>query len=114
MNDETLNKELAKVQRNIDRTTKRLNELNTQKANLQAQTEVLCPECKTTHMIKDLTYIQTHWYTRPSGCMEGDYWNEGEGQFDCPSCDTRLRLYKRKDLMDLRGLFKDVVKEYKD
>jgi hypothetical protein len=39
-----------------------------------------------------LTYIQTHWYVRPYSCNDGDYWNRGEGQFDCPNCGHRNRL----------------------
>ena len=36
--------------------------------------------------------IQTHWYTPPRGCTEGDYWNEGELQFVCPETGIINRL----------------------
>lgn len=62
--------------------------------------------------IGQLEYIQTHWYTRPSGCMDGDYWNPGDGEFICPHCTHRNRLYDRPEIEKLRHLFKNVKDEY--
>jgi hypothetical protein len=109
-----MEKELKKIDRAIAAANKKITALRVQKDEILSHTTLLCGECNNTFEIKDLTYIQTHWYTRPSGCMEGDYWNEGEGQFDCPHCQTRWRLYKNPEIMALKHLFKDVVKEYKD
>jgi len=58
--------------------------------------------------ISDLEYIQTHWYTRPDGCNEGDYWNEGEGQFVCPVCGKLNRLYDRPEVAALKTSFKSI------
>lgn len=81
---------------------------------LMARTKVKCP-CKATHKISELTYIQTHWYTRPHGCSGGDYWNRGAGEGICPTCKARLRLtYSEPRLEALKGLFKEVVDEHKD
>lgn len=63
--------------------------------------------------IKDLTYIQTHWYTAPHGCTGGDYWNAGEGQFVCPKCDHRNRLYRNPEIQQLREHFAGVEKTYR-
>lgn len=63
--------------------------------------------------IRELTFIQTHWYTPPSGCTEGDYWNQGEGNFICIHCGVRNRLHNRKAIQDLKDRFKSVEKEYK-
>ncbi len=51
-----------------------------------------CGGCSKPHQIGDLTAIQTHWYTQPHGCTEGDYWNEGELQFVCPETGIVNRL----------------------
>lgn len=108
-----MEKELKKIDRAIAAANKKLVTLHSQKNELLSHTTLRCAECDNTFEIKDLTYIQTHWYTPPRSCTGGDYWNEGEGQFDCPHCKTRWRLYKLPDIMKLKHLFKDVVKEYK-
>lgn len=48
--------------------------------------------CGTSHAIGDLAVIITHWYTQPQGCMEGDYWSEGEWHFVCPTTGQRNRI----------------------
>jgi hypothetical protein len=58
--------------------------------------------------IADIVYIQTHWYTEPSGCTGGDYWNQGEGQFVCPKCGAENRLYERPEVEKLKSYFKSV------
>jgi hypothetical protein len=68
--------------------------------------------CGTKHKVNDLTYIQTHWYTPPSGCTDGDYWNQGEGQFICPTCGELNRLYERPAVMALKSFFKEVQNSY--
>jgi len=62
--------------------------------------------------IKELTYIQTHWYEEPYSCNGGCLWHAGEGNFICPNCGHRNRLYNRKEIEKLRSLFKDIVDEY--
>src|SRR3989344_2366559 len=51
-----------------------------------------CQSCDEDHRIKDLTLIQTHFYVTPRGCIEGDYWREGEVQFICPKTDVVNRI----------------------
>lgn len=70
--------------------------------------------CKKRTRIASLTYIQTHWYTPPSGCTGGDYWNDGEGQFVCPKCGELNRLYNRPDVEGMSGAFKEINKTYDD
>lgn len=48
--------------------------------------------CGKRHAFKKCDVIQTHWYTSPSGCTEGDYWNMGELQIICPVTDHKNRL----------------------
>lgn len=61
--------------------------------------------CGMGYEIQELTYIQTKWYTPPSGCMGGDYWNNGEGQWKCPNCGKINRLYNKPEIMKLKHLF---------
>lgn len=63
--------------------------------------------------IKDLTYIQTHWYVEPYSCTGGDYWRPGEGAFICPKCGHRNRLYNSLAVMALKKHFSGVVDEHK-
>lgn len=62
--------------------------------------------------VGELTYIQTHWYESPHGCTGGDIWHQGEGQFFCPHCNHRNRLYDRPEIEKLKHLFKDSVDEH--
>ena len=64
--------------------------------------------CGKRTQIRNLIYIQTHWYTAPHGCNGGDYWNAGEGQFDCPKCGHRNRLYDRPEIMELDLYFESI------
>ena len=62
--------------------------------------------------IKDLSYIQTHYYVPPSGCTDGAFWAEGDGQFVCPKCDHVNRLYDRPELRALRSYFKEIISKH--
>jgi len=91
---------------------------------------IKCVSCDKAHEIGDLTVIQTHWYTPPSGCTDGDYWNEGELQFVCPETEIKNRLlfnnfevpYEERRKFKLnpeaqfksmyKGLFKEVIESY--
>jgi transcription initiation factor IIE alpha subunit len=68
--------------------------------------------CGKRFQIRNLTYIQTHFYISPWGCTGGDFWKEGEGQFDCPKCGYKNRLYDRKEFQELKQYFKDIVDEH--
>lgn len=96
---------------------------------LNRKREIQC-SCGDSHSIGDLTAIQTHWYTPPSGCTEGDYWNEGELEFCCPTTGIINRLlfdnydvpWKERDKYDnnpaqqfnhmYRRLFKEIINTY--
>lgn len=70
--------------------------------------------CGGKFFIKKLSYIQTHWYETSSGCMGGAMWHRGEGQFECPLCQHRNRLYTKPSIEALKGLFGNMLNEYKD
>lgn len=48
--------------------------------------------CGKMHAIKTCDAIQSHYYTPPSGCTGGDYWNTGEIYIICPLTKQRNRL----------------------
>ncbi len=54
--------------------------------------KIQCGACDDFHEIGNLKAIQTHWYTPPTGCTEGDYWNDGELQYVCPETGIINRL----------------------
>lgn len=61
--------------------------------------------------VKDIVYIQTYYYIQPHGCTGGDYWATGEGNWDCPACGGRNRLYDKPEAAALKPYFKKVVRE---
>ncbi len=63
---------------------------------------------------KDVTYIRTYWYEGPYGCTDGDIWHIGEGQFNCPKCGARTRLYDLPEFNQKEHLFKNVVEASKE
>ena len=68
--------------------------------------------CGAQFPVSQLTYIQTHWYTPQSGGTDGDYWNSGEGQFICPACGHKNRLYERPEVDTLKKFFAKVEDTY--
>jgi hypothetical protein len=108
-----IEKNVARVKEELEYWTKLLDE---SKARTRVKCESNCygAGCGKTSMIKDLVYIQTHWYVTPYGCTGGDYWRSGEGQFDCPKCGHRNRLYDRKAIEKLSFLFAEIVDSHDD
>lgn len=108
-----LESKIAEHRKCIDALTKDLD-------SIKARTLVACTSsvygkgCGMALEIGELTYIQTHWYERPHGCMGGDTWHESYGEFVCPHCGVRNRLYNRPEIQYLKRHFKSVENEYKD
>lgn len=69
-----------------------LETLNRMLATARSKRLMKCPACGRSHQIRKLDLIQTEWYTPPSGCTGGDYWNDGEMQFVCPATAARVRI----------------------
>jgi hypothetical protein len=88
--------------------------------------------CGHRHQIKECVVIQTHWYTLPSGCTDGDYWSEGELQIVCFDTDKKNRVlfddydmpWEKRRMYEhsantqfshmYRHLFKEVIQDYKE
>lgn len=70
------------------------------------------PGCGQLHTIGELEYIQTHYYVSPHGCTGGDYWLPGEGNWVCPTCGHRNRLYASPEVAALKGSFKSTKDTY--
>jgi len=69
--------------------------------------------CEKRNQIKSTTYIQKWWYVPPSGCTEGAYWAESEGQWLCKHCGHINRLIFEDEIFaKLKKLFKEVVDKY--
>lgn len=68
----------------------------------RAEKMIPCEACGGQHQIGKLDAINTHWYVKPSGCTDGDYWVEGEWHFVCPDTGVRNRLmfWDGHDAMD--------------
>lgn len=83
-----MNKILHKINALEQQKQKLIITLNKQRANKT----FVCEACGSRHKIKECTAIQTHWYVSPSGCMDGDYWCDGEIHIVCPSTKIRNRI----------------------
>lgn len=96
----------------------KLSKIEEQIKDFERKTLVLCTNnnhgkgCGMGLEIGALTYIQTHWYESPHGCMGGDTWHMGEGNFICPKCEHRNRLYNRPEIEELKYLFKNIIEEH--
>jgi rubrerythrin len=97
---DSINADLAKVNEKIE--------------NRIAATIVRCPnkDCLRGYEVRELEYIQTHWYDPPSSCTDGDCWYAGEGRWKCPVCGAVTRLYDKPDITALKQYFKSVVDKY--
>lgn len=98
--------ELEQVEKKIERTKVTLKNLLQKKDEILSHTKVQCGHCGSQHEIRDLEFIQTHYYVRPYSCSGGDYWNEDdEGISECLYCGGRMRFYNMPEIMKLRHLF---------
>lgn len=111
---------LAEIEKKLEVVEKKRQFLRAAQAEALGRKTVTCTTsssgkgCGRRSQIRTLTYIQTHFHVPPYSCTEGDYWTAGEGQFDCPKCDNRNRLYDRPEVMELKRYFggiKDVNDE---
>lgn len=103
---------VAKVDKKINKLEEQIKSLREQQSNMLEQILIDCPSCSKPFPIMESEYLQTHWYTPPRGCSEGDYWNTGEGNCICPHCESRLRLYKVPEIEKLKYQFKSVRDVY--
>lgn len=122
MKQRLLDLKAQNLQDEIDDMYSQVRNLKEQKTVLLGQTELICPKCETQHEIKDLTYICTHFYVAPSGCTDGDYWCEGEGNTFCTNCEIRIRFlchdYDENDrqldhpFTKMKDCFDDIIEEH--
>lgn len=106
--------------REIEKELKRLKEREAELLLLlnqkKARTRVTCINaglrkgaCGKSYMIKDLVYVQYHYYHPPVSCSAGDYWTPESADFIC-KCGHRVRC--SPELEKLQYLFKEVRNEY--
>lgn len=116
----------TKIQKLQEKLTRALKEEYLRKSRQMFQCS-----CGKMHAINHCTVIQTHWYTQPRGCCEGDYWNTGELRIICPTTKVRNRVMfeqrsdiaweKRQDFKynpeaqfsaNYRSLFKGIIEDH--
>lgn len=116
----SLQEKLIKNARAQERARAKVKALDAERAELLSHTPVSCTRnchghgCGESFEVRDLVYLQTHWYERPHGCTGGDTWHQGEGNFICPTCGHRNRLYARPEIEALKRHFKSVENEHND
>ena len=106
------------MRRRTDSIDEQIQKLLDKKSDILSKTLVKCESnvygkgCGKKTQIKNLTFIQTHWYEEPWGCNGGADWNPGEGQFICPKCGHKNRLYDRPRIQDLKYSFGKIENQY--
>jgi len=100
------------LDRKLLETQRTLYNLEEEKKEIQKGSCIKCRKCSTISQIRNLGYRQIHYYVRPSGCTEGDYWAESAGEVICPNCKIVIRLYDIPKIMELKWLFKNIDKVY--
>ena len=109
---------LYAIQKKIRKLEAELEDLHELERRQTACKILSCEHCGRGTMIKNLIYIQTHWYVSPYGCTGGDCWREGEGQYVCPKCGHVNRSCshnlnnKLKDFFEFKFLFEKLVKTH--
>lgn len=79
----------------------------------QIRNSLLECKCGSLFKIDTIEYIQTHYYVTPYSCTGGDYWNQDEGQWKCPTCNFTNRLIgEAKDIVKLKYHFKSIKEVY--
>lgn len=118
INNKSLLDGIQIIQAGIDRKKKEIADLIVTITNLKSDIKIECVSpnnfekgCGELTKVKELIYIQTEYYVRPSGCNDGDYWNAGEGRFKCIKCGFINRLYNRADIVTLKDNFKSITAE---
>jgi hypothetical protein len=77
----------------VKRAEKRLAEAEAALRQVRARRALPCEcGCGNSYAIGELKLRVTHWYVEPHGCTGGDYWQEGEWQFVCPTSGALNRL----------------------
>lgn len=77
---------------------------------------IVCVHCKKQSVLSRWIFLQDFWYTQPSGCTEGDYWNKTESEcchIFCPQCEKLNYIYNhpQKALLLERIDDRDIGKE---
>lgn len=107
----------TEIDKLIEETSGVLKALREERAEILKKTKISCGNCDAESMIKDVTYIQPHWYEPPHGCMGGDTWHESESYalLRCPHCKAILQITAetRPELMALKYSFKEIEKQHK-
>lgn len=107
----------------IAKTSVKLATLHAERAEAQRRKMLTCGFCGKRHRVGRLTLVQTYFYIEPYSCTGGDYWKQGEKQYECPSCGERMRDPGDNDYLakgtqfdrrigQLARYFKDTVKEH--
>lgn len=101
----------------IKETSGVLQALQEDRAEIVKRTKISCGNCDQESMIKDIVYIQPHWYESPHGCTGGDTWHEDKDYalMRCPHCKSILQItsHQNADLMALKYSFKEIENQHK-
>lgn len=102
-------KKLQKLENKKLRLLTFLKELEKQIAEEKSETLITCNNCKASHKIKNLVYIQTFW--KEDNVYTVNY-NKGEGQWYCSNCLHKNSLYDNAEVVALKPYFKSVKDVY--
>ena len=107
MNLQTLNARIAAVSAKHDKI---LGGLKEERRGAIKRYIISCVHCAKKSTLGKWGFVQDYWYTPPSGCSDGDYWNSSEANLchiACPSCRHTNYLYNHPQRDAILGRIKD-------
>lgn len=86
----------AKIVNEIEEKEREIAELRKILIEQYKNSVLSCKRCELSSKLREVIFVQTHWYERPYSCTSGDNWLEGEVNLLCPNCGCRHRLLSDK------------------
>jgi hypothetical protein len=103
-------KDLLALEEKISQAEEALNSLLQARTNIYKRYKIACPNCMLQLPISNLVYFEYHFYVRPHGCFDGDYYTHSPSwdYTRCSTCGVKIRPLNP----DMRTFFKEVQKHY--
>jgi len=102
---------LKDIEEEIKKTELQLKVLKERKRRRQSMFTIRRVQCSHVSEIRNMKFIQMHYYVGPYSCNEGDYYKAGKWHVECPRCKCVLTPIS-EEVKELKPLFKGVENRY--
>ena len=105
--NEIVNKNIEKIKKSINKYENKIEELNKQLYQEYKEIKIICPDCKCSFPIKDVTFLQYFYF-------DGEAYNERyvptHAHYICPYCKREERFKNEEE--KYKKYFKEIVERY--